>query len=91
MSTIRPTGLPAVPQRPASTQGSARPGGARAAAFFQAAVADAAPTRAAIPPIAVQLQTQAQPQRQPPPRPFVQPAEQPQRILRPGSLLNILV
>lgn len=90
MSTIRPTGLPAVPTRPASTQGSGA-GGSRAAAFFQAAVADAAPTRPTAPPIAVQLQTQAQPQRQPPQRPFVQPAEQPQKILRPGSLLNILV
>ena len=90
MSTIRPAGLPSVPQRPASTQGSTGAGGSRAA-FFQAAVADAAPTRPAIPPIAVQLQTQAQPQRQPPARPFVQPTEQPQKILRPGSLLNILV
>ena len=88
MSTIRPTGLQAVPQRPVSTQGA---GGSRAAAFFQAAVADAAPTRPAVSPIAVQLQTQAQPQRQPPPRPFVQPAEPPQKVLRPGSLLNILV
>jgi len=91
MSTIRPTGLPSVPTRPASTQGSTAAGGSRAAAFFQAAVADAAPTRPATPPIAIQLQTQAQPQRQPPARPFVQPAEQPQKILRPGSLLNILV
>jgi hypothetical protein len=88
MSTIRPTGLPAVPQRPAGSTGA---GSARAAAFFQAAVSDAAPARPATPPIAVQLQTQAQPQRQPPVRPFVQPAEQPQKILRPGSLLNILV
>jgi hypothetical protein len=91
MSTIRPTGLPSVPQRPASSQGSTGAGGSRAAAFFQAALTEAAPTRPAAPPIAVQLQTQAQPQRQPPPRPFVQPAEQPQKILRPGSLLNILV
>ncbi|MGR4862926.1 hypothetical protein [Caulobacter sp. LARHSG274] len=89
MSTIRPAGLPAVPQRPASAPAST--GGARAAAFFQAAVADAAPTRPTAPPIAVQLQTQAQPQRQAPPRPFVQPAEAPQKVLRPGSLLNILV
>ena len=89
MSTIRPTGLPSVPPRPA--QGSTGAGGSRAAAFFQAAVAEAAPTRAAVPPIAIQLQTQAQPQRQPPARPFVQPAEQPQKMLRPGSLLNILV
>ena len=91
MSTIRPTGLPSVPQRPASAQGSSGAGGSRAAAFFQAAVAEATPTRPTTPPIAIQLQTQAQPQRQPPPRPFVQPAEQPQKILRPGSLLNILV
>ena len=91
MSTIRPTGFQPVPQRPASAQGSTAAGGSRAAAFFQAAVADASPTRAAIPPIAVQLQTQAQPQRQAPARPFVQPTEQPQKVLRPGSLLNILV
>ena len=91
MSTIRPTGLPAVPQRPASSQGSTGAGGSRAAAFFQAAVSDAAAARPTAPPIAVQLQTQAQPQRQPPARPFVQPTEQPQKILRPGSLLNILV
>jgi hypothetical protein len=90
MSTIRPTGLPAVPTRPASSQGSTAAGGSRAA-FFQAAVNDAAATRPTAPPIAVQLQTQAQPQRQPPPRPFVQPTEQPQKMLRPGSLLNILV
>ncbi len=87
MNPIRPTGLP-VPQRPASTPGA---GGSRAAAFFQAAVADAAPARPTAPPIAVQLQTQAQPQRQPPARPFVQPSEPPQKLLRPGSLLNILV
>lgn len=87
MNPIRPNGLP-VPQRPASTPAT---GGSRAAAFFQAAVADAAPARPTAPPIAVQLQTQAQPQRQPPARPFVQPSEPPQKILRPGSLLNILV
>lgn len=88
MSTIRPTGLQPVPQRPVSTQGA---GGSRAAAFFQAAVGDAAATRPTTPPIAVQLQTQAQPQRQAPARPFVQPTEPPQKVLRPGSLLNILV
>ncbi len=88
MSTIRPTGLQPVPQRPVSTQGA---GGSRAAAFFQAAVGDAAAPRPTTPSIAVQMQTQAQPQRQPPARPFVQPTEQPQKVLRPGSLLNILV
>jgi len=89
MSTIRPTGLPSVPPRPA--QGSTGAGGSRAAAFFQAAVSDASAARPAQPSIAVQMQTQAQPQRQPPARPFVQPSEQPQKMLRPGSLLNILV
>ena len=52
MSTIRPTGLPSVPTRLASTQGSAGAGGSRAAAFFQAAVSDAAATRPTAPPIA---------------------------------------
>ncbi|MBO9710733.1 MAG: hypothetical protein J7521_21235 [Caulobacter sp.] len=89
MSTIRPAGLPAVPQRSASAVATGA-GGSRAAAFFQAAV-EAAPTRAAVAPATIQLQTQPQPQRQPPPRAFTQPAEPPQKILRPGSLLNILV
>lgn len=91
MSTIRPTGLPAVPQRPAQAPASTGAGGSRAAAFFQAAVGDAAAPRPTVPPVAVQLQTQAQPQRQPSIRPFVQSSEPPQKVLRPGSLLNILV
>ncbi|WP_236627600.1 hypothetical protein [Caulobacter sp. B11] len=46
--------------------------------------------------MAVQLQAQAQAQAQAQPRPaparpFVAPTEQPQRMLRPGSLLNIVV
>jgi hypothetical protein len=85
MSTIRPAGLPAVPQRPAQTPALTRAGGSRAAAFFQAAISD---TTAATP-VAVQMQTQ--PQRQPPARPFAPSAEPPQKLLRPGSLLNILV
>ena len=88
-SPIRP-GLPNVPQRvPASGAGSAR-----ASAFFQAALGDAAATRPTTAPVAVQLQAQAQAQPQPrpaPARPFVAPTEQPQRLLRPGSLLNIVV
>jgi hypothetical protein len=39
----------------------------------------------------MQAQTQAAPQRQAPARPFVQPDAQPQKVLRPGSLLNIVV
>ncbi|PHY13970.1 hypothetical protein CSW58_02230 [Caulobacter sp. B11] len=80
------------PQRaPASGGGSAR-----ASAFFQAALGDAAATRPTTAPVAVQLQAQAQAQAQAQPRPaparpFVAPTEQPQRMLRPGSLLNIVV
>jgi hypothetical protein len=38
------------------------------------------------------MQTMAQPQqRQAPQKPFIQPDSQPQKILRPGSLLNIVV
>jgi hypothetical protein len=92
MSTVRPAGLPAVPARPSS--GALTPAGqSRAAAFFQAAVSDATTTRPAVSPMSVQLQTQTEPQarRTVPPKAFTAPTEQPQKILRPGSLLNILV
>lgn len=89
MSTVRPTGLPSVPPKAAPASG---PGAQTRAAFFQAALGDAAPTRPAAAPSTVQMQTMAQPQqRQAPQRPFVQPDAQPQKVLRPGSLLNILV
>jgi hypothetical protein len=43
-------------------------------------------------PSTLQMQTMAQPQqRQAPPKAFVQPDAQPTKVLRPGSLLNILV
>jgi hypothetical protein len=95
MSNVRPAGWPSVPSKPAS-QGAAGPsnGGAAQtrAAFFQSALGDAAPARPAAAPSMVQMQTMAQPQqRQAPPKPFVQPDTQPQKTLRPGSLLNILV
>lgn len=91
MSTVRPAGWPSAPAKPASTPASG--GAATRSAFFQAAMGDAAPARPAPAAAAVQMQaqTQAQPQRQPPARPFVQPEAQPQKILRPGSLLNIVV
>lgn len=90
MSNIRPAGWPVVPSKsasvPATTNAPTR------AAFFQAALTDVTPTRPAVAPSTVQLQTQAQPQqRAAPQKPFVQPDAQPQKILRPGSLLNILV
>ncbi|AYV45744.1 hypothetical protein CFHF_22825 [Caulobacter flavus] len=92
MSTVRPTGLPAVAARPTSSAVSPA-GQSRAAAFFQAAVTDATSARPAASPMTVQLQTQTEPQarRTVPPKAFTAPTEQPQKILRPGSLLNILV
>lgn len=92
MSTVRPTGLPAVPARPASG-GVTSAGQSRAASFFQAAVSDAQAARPAQSPMSVQLQTQTQPQAQRtvPPKAFAMPGEQPQKVLRPGSLLNIVV
>lgn len=89
MSTVRPAGWPSVPAKPASTPASG--GAATRSAFFQAALGDAAPTRPATAAVQMQAQAQAQPQRQAPARPFVQPETQPQKVLRPGSLLNIVI
>ena len=91
MSNVRPAGWPSVPSKPAQAPGSGQ-GATTRAAFFQAALGDAAPTRPAVAPSTVQMQTMAQPQQRPAPqKPFVQPDAQPTRILRPGSLLNIVV
>ena len=92
MSNVRPAGWPSVPSQPASTSSTGGAGAQTRAAFFQSALGDAAPTRPAVAPSTVQMQTMAQPQqRQAPQKPFVQPDAQPQKILRPGSLLNIVV
>ncbi len=91
MSTVRPAGWPSVPSKPASAPATG-PAASTRAAFFQQALGDAAPARPAAAPSTVQMQTMAQPQqRQAPAKPFVQPDTQPQKILRPGSLLNIVV
>jgi len=91
MSNVRPAGWPSVPSKPASAPATG-PAASTRAAFFQQAVADAGPTRPAAAPSTVQMQTMAQPQHRPAPqKPFVQPETQPQRTLRPGSLLNIVV
>lgn len=91
MSTVRPAGWPAAPAKPASTPASGQ-GAQTRAAFFQAAMGDATPARPVAAPSTVQMQTMAQPQqRQAPPKAFTQPDAQPQKILRPGSLLNIVV
>lgn len=91
MSTVRPAGWPSAPSQPAQTS-STGPAASTRAAFFQQALGDAAPTRPAAAPSTVQMQTMAQPQQRPAPaKPFVQPETQPQRTLRPGSLLNIVV
>ena len=90
MSNVRPAGWPSVPSKPSTP--AAGQGAQTRAAFFQAALGDAAPARPAAAPSTVQMQTMAQPQqRQAPAKPFVQPDAQPQKILRPGSLLNIVV
>lgn len=96
MSNVRPAGWPTVPSKPAAAPsngaGSTGPAAQTRAAFFQQALGDSAPTRPAAAPSTVQMQTMAQPQQRPAPqKPFVQPDAQPQRILRPGSLLNIIV
>jgi len=91
MSNVRPAGWPTVPSKSAPTPAAGQAASTRAA-FFQQALGDAAPTRPAVAPSTVQLQTMAQPQQRPAPqKPFVQPEAQPARILRPGSLLNIVV
>lgn len=94
MSNVRPAGWPSVPAKTTATTATpaAGQGGQTRAAFFQAALGDAAPARPAVAPSTVQMQTMAQPQqRQAPPKPFVQPDAPPTKVLRPGSLLNILV
>jgi hypothetical protein len=91
MSNVRPAGWPTVPAKTASTPATGQAAQTRAA-FFQQALGDATPARPATAPSTVQMQTLAQPQQRPAPaKPFVQPDSQPQKILRPGSLLNILV
>lgn len=91
MSNVRPAGWPTVPSKPASAPATGQAAQTRAA-FFQQALGDAAPARPAAAPSTVQMQTMAQPQQRPaPPKAFVQPDAQPQKILRPGSLLNIVV
>ncbi len=91
MSNVRPAGWPSVPSKPSQAPAAGQ-GASTRAAFFQQALGDAAPTRPAAAPSTVQMQTMAQPQqRQAPAKPFVQPDTQPQKILRPGSLLNIIV
>jgi hypothetical protein len=91
MSNVRPAGWPTAPSKPAAAP-TTGPAAQTRAAFFQQALGDAAPTRPAAAPSTVQMQTMAQPQQRPAPaKPFVQPDTQPQRTLRPGSLLNIVV
>ena len=91
MSNVRPAGWPSVPSQSAQTPAKGAAASTRAA-FFQQALGDAAPARPAAAPSTVQMQTMAQPQQRPAPKkPVEQPDAQPQKILRPGSLLNIIV
>jgi hypothetical protein len=81
---------PIRPQLPPTTPSAPRPGNDARAAFFQA-VKGSAPAQAAAAPAAVQ----ARPQLPIPATTRVEakaePAAQPQRYLRPGSLLDIKV
>ncbi len=102
MSTIRPpipNALPAAPQGPQGPQGSARQAAQKA--FFEAALGRAAPTpaqvqaqaptRAAAPAAqGAEIQVRGTPARDIP-QPIRSPDQAPQKILRPGSLLDIRV
>jgi hypothetical protein len=91
MSNVRPAGWPSVPSKPAQAPATGQAASTRAA-FFQQALGDAPAARPVTAPSTVQMQTMAQPQqRAAPQKPFAQPDAQPQKILRPGSLLNIVV
>lgn len=92
MSNIRPAGWPNVPATTAPTP-AAKAGASTRAAFFQAALSETTVSRPIQSVASAQMQAQASaaPQRQAPARPFTQPDAQPQKILRPGSLLNIVV
>ncbi|MDB5455152.1 MAG: hypothetical protein JWP92_737 [Caulobacter sp.] len=91
MTVIR---LPQGSNLPAKVDGRSPASSARASAFFQAALAETGAARppAAATPVAAQMQTQGRAQLRPAPaQPFVQSQDPPQKILRPGSLVNILV
>ncbi len=91
MTVVRPPVWPSV--QPASTGGSGNAGNARSAAqraFFDQALGKAATPQAQAP--AVRTETVPQPAAQPVRNTtFTASSEPPQKVLRPGSLLDIRV
>ena len=92
MTAVRPPVWPAVTPPASGSAGNARTAAQRA--FFEAALGKAgAPTAQPqpAPTPAVRAETMPQPAAQRVRTEFVQPTEPPQKILRPGSLLDIKV
>lgn len=93
MTAVRPPVWPSV--QPASTGGAGNAGNARTAAqraFFDQALGKAGAPQAQPQPVAVHAETIPQPAAQPVRNTtFTASGEQPRKILRPGSLLDIKV
>lgn len=92
MTAVRPPVWPTVQQPPSGGAGNARTAAQRA--FFQAALEKTGapqPQAQAIQTPTIRAETVPQPAAQRVRSEFVQPTEQPQKILRPGSLLDIKV
>jgi hypothetical protein len=90
VTVVRPPVWPPVTPPASGGAGNARTAAQRA--FFEAALGKtAAPQGRPTPAPAVRAETVPQPAAQRVRTEFVQPTEQPQKILRPGSLLDIKV
>lgn len=94
MTAVRPPVWPAATPPASGGAGNARAAAQRA--FFEAALGKASAPQAQAQPTPVQApvvraETRIQPAAQRVQSTFVQPTEQPQKILRPGSLLDIKV
>ena len=96
MTAVRPPVWPTVTPPASGGAGNARAAAQRA--FFDQALSKAAAPQAQVQPQPAQVQapvvraeTRVQPAAQRVQSVFVQPTEQPQKILRPGSLLDIKV
>lgn len=93
MTAIRPPFPPPTPAAPQGVQGQAR--NAAQKAFFEAALGRAAPAQAPVQTTrtaqTAEVQVRATPVRESPQPIRTAPEEAPQKILRPGSLLDIRV
>ncbi len=90
MTAVRPPVWPTVQQPVSGGANNARTAAQKA--FFEAALGGAARPQAAAPQApAVRAETMPQPAAERVRSTFVHPTEQPQKILRPGSLIDIKV